>query len=145
MHPQLSRRLYEADIAGITEELCAERLWTVFSREFPMLDVGFRSSGEARLRLRLNFRQWNDIPPSIELLNYDGSPMTSRPATYPDIFHAGPHSSTGRPFICMRGSYEYHIHESHRMESWDDLRDKAGFRAGEIVTQVWTAWRRAHP
>jgi hypothetical protein len=145
MHPLLSKARFERDIAGINAELCAERKWTLFSAAFPILDIGFSSSGMAKIRVRLQCENWNDVPPAIELLAFDGTPLESLPSGLADIFNNSQHPITKRPFICMRGSREYHMHDSHRTEPWDDLKGKPGYRLGEIVTQVWNGWKRANP
>ena len=77
MHPVLSRRRFEEDIAGITPELCAERQWEVFQCVFLVFDVGFTAPDGARLRTRFLCDDWNDRPPAIEL----SSPPTSGAGT----------------------------------------------------------------
>jgi hypothetical protein len=143
MHPQLSEARFENDLAGVTQELCELRSWTIFEKKSPVFDVGFASPAGSRLRLRLTADSWNDLPPKIALLNWDGSPMSNKPGS--NIFHPGPHRDTGQAFICMRGSREYHTHESHVSDHWEPLRNLAEFRLGEIVTQIWNGWRKVTP
>jgi hypothetical protein len=78
-------------------------------RRYPILDVTILHTRS--LRLRLHCESWDEIPPSIDLLNVDGSFVGG--AMPGDIFHNGPHPNTGRPFVCMRGTREYHTHSSH--------------------------------
>ena len=143
MHPALSRAFFESETHGITEEHCALRQWQPFKIEYPVLDVGFTSEQGAQLRVRLLCDDWNELPPPIELLNFDGEYLTKKPARS-DIFNEGPHQMTGRPFICMRGAREYHLHESHRFDAWDELKGDPKFRLGEILTQIWNGWRHSH-
>lgn len=145
MHPVLSRRTFERDLQGTTPELCSERQWDLFRIEFPVVDVGFRCQNAARLRVRFTCEDWNDIPPSVELLDYEGNFLARLDPDPTSVFNNGPHAMTGRPFICMRGSREYHMHESHKTDPWDDLRGQPKYRLGEILTQIWRAWRRSHP
>jgi hypothetical protein len=145
VHPKLAKRRFDRDLAGVTDELCEERRWKIFRQEYPVLDVGFTSTGGAQLRLLLTCEHWNDVPPSITLMSYQGEAILVLPPGHSNIFHAGPHAQTQRPFVCMRGSREYHIHESHIADVWEDLKESADFRLGEIVTQVWNGWLRSNP
>ena len=145
MHPVLSRRRFEEDIAGITPELCAERQWEVFQCVFLVFDVGFTAPDGARLRTRFLCDDWNDRPPAIELRDYGGSLLSSVEPNRTSVFNGSAHSITGRPFVCMRGSREYHTHDSHQADLWENLKKSPDYRLGEIVTQVWRAWRREHP
>jgi hypothetical protein len=40
----------------------------------------------------------------------------------------------------MRGSREYHTHESHISDIWDNYRGMPEFSLGGIITQLWNAW-----
>lgn len=145
MHPSLAQARFEEDLVGLTDELCQIREWTVFSKEYPILDVGFSSPLGKRLRLRMRCDGWNDQPPAIEVLAWDGTHLAAMPQSSTSIFNGSNHRYTGRPFICMRGTREYHTHESHVNDFWEPLKERPEFRLGEIVAQIWSAWRKANP
>lgn len=147
MHPRLAIARFERALAGITAELCTERGWTIHSRSYPVLDVGFTSLGGGSLRLRLQCDRWNALPPSVALLTSDGQPFPAGRtiASSTGIFHVGPHPNTRAPFVCMRGTREYHTHDSHLTDAWEALRDSPDFSLGEIVTQIWRGWLKANP
>lgn len=145
MHPSLVQARFEEDLCGLTDELCQVRGWTVFSKEYPVLDVGFQSPQGRQLRLRLQCEDWNEQPPAIELLAWNGTYLDVIPTSSTNIFNGTNHRYTGRPFICMRGSREYHTHESHISDSWEQLKERPEFRLGEIVAQIWSAWIKANP
>jgi hypothetical protein len=84
---------------------------------------------------------WDDQPPSIELLNPDGSPFTG--PLPGGIFHQGPHPSVGRSFICMRGSLEFHTHPSHSNEAWAQYRGQDGMGLIGILMQIADNWQDA--
>lgn len=140
MHPLLARRRFESALQGLTEELCQMRQWTVIGREWPVIDLVFEAPARTPLRTRWVCDKWNAVPPSIELLEVDGAPVRHSLANPSSIFHAGPHPVTGKQFVCMAGSREYHIHESHLDADWDALRGLPRYRLLEIVTQVWNGW-----
>ena len=137
MHEVLARTNFERDVADLGAVAANSYQLTVNGRVYPILDVTICHSRPLRLRLRAD--DWDDQPPSIELLNPDGSAMTDRlPGS---IFHPGPHPATGRPFICMRGSREFHTHPSHLNESWAQYRGQDGMGLIGIVMQIATTWR----
>jgi hypothetical protein len=144
MHPLLAKARFDADLAGVTEELCEMRGWTVFEREYPIFDVGFRLPGGATLRIRMECEGWNEQAPAIVLQDWEGCHLTSVPATSKNIFNPSAHRHTGRPFVCMRGAREYHTHENHLNDPWSALSGSADYRLGEIATQIWNGWRKAN-
>lgn len=145
MHPSLAKAKFERDLAGITAELCEARSWTVFEREYPIFDVGFRASNGASLRIRMECEMWNEQPPAVLLQDWEGKNLAIGIASSTNIFNASLHRNTGRPFVCMRGSREYHTHESHLNDPWEALKGSADYRLGEIATQIWNGWRKANP
>ncbi|MES2304296.1 MAG: putative metal-binding protein [Gemmatimonadota bacterium] len=58
------------------------------------------------------------------------------------VFNGGAHPATGRPFVCMRGSREYHAHPSHIAELWEGIRRSSAYDLGGILTQLWHAWQK---
>lgn len=140
MHRMVSEQHFGDETAGFTPELFELRGWKPFEIAFPVIDVGFTAGGEIRVRIRMRCEQYNDDPASIELLNPQGQFLESVEADPAGVFNPGKHPSTGRPFICMRGSKEYHTHPSHIGDSWHGIRDSHSL--GYVLTQVWRAWKR---
>lgn len=140
MHPLLARNRFDADLRGLTEELCELRGWKVLKREWPLLDILFMKEGRAPLRTRWHCGGWDGLPPSVELLEEDGRPLERSIRTPRSIFHDGPHPATKQRFICMAGVREYHTHDSHLDADWDALRRQNGYRLLDIVTMVWNGW-----
>lgn len=117
--------------------------WTILEANYPILDVVFNHAIAAALRLRLNCTDWDELPPSIELLNATGKQLDTAPPNVGSVFNGGAHPSTGRPFVCMRGAREYHTHSSHTTDIWDNYRGTSGMDIGGIVLQLWRAWKRS--
>lgn len=145
MHPSLSKVRFDQDLIGITSELCELRGWIVFERDYPVFDVGFLSPNGASLRIRLECETWDELPPSVTLLDLKGQQLVTPPASSSNIFNASAHRITGRPFVCMRGVREYHTHESHVNDPWQPLKGSADYRLSEIATQIWNGWRKVNP
>ena len=137
-HDTLSRLKFERDVATLTDGFASRLRLLVHSRQWPVLDVTVEHS--APIRLRFYSQDWDDMPPSIELLDTDGGLYAGRiPGGQ---FHPGPHPATGRPFVCMRGSREYHLHPNHLNDSWDHYRGRDGMGLVGLVMQLGGAWRR---
>lgn len=144
VHKAAAKALFDKQ-AGFTPALLAERGWEVPLREFPVLELVFRAEGRVPLRTRFTCPDWNELPPSIALLALDGTSLGSIPRDPSGVFNPSAHPTTGRPFICMKGSLEYHTHSSHVNDSWDAIRGLSAYDLGGIVTQVWRAWQKATP
>jgi hypothetical protein len=140
MHAVLSRASFDAEIQGLTPELCGLRGWTLHEANYPALVVDFMRPQRPTLRVIMDFAGFPATPPSITLANDNGVALTEAPKAPGGQFHQGPHTRTGRPFVCMRGSREYHTHDSHVGDVWDNYRGRPEFSLGGIVTQVWNAW-----
>lgn len=136
----LSRAAFERDVGRLDSRLASRLGWTVVQRDFPILDVVIHHRSRP-LRLRLDCAGWDDMPPSIELLAEDGSHLATVPPGIP-VFNPGGHPATGRPFVCMRGSREFHTHPSHLSESWDNYRGQPGNDLLGLVEQLGRAWKR---
>jgi hypothetical protein len=144
MHRAAAQALFNKQ-AGFPPVLLAERGWELLGCKFPVLDILFTGPGRMPLRLQLSAPDWNEMPPAVSLLDRDGKHLTVIPRDPVGVFNGGPHPNTGRPFICMRGSREYHTHPSHVNDAWGQLRGKSAYDLGGIVTQIWNAWKKAKP
>ena len=76
MHEAASRALFEEEVAKFRPELLESRGWTLFSKDFPVLDVGFSAKDGACLRLRFLCNDWNERPPSVEFLDWGGRQLS---------------------------------------------------------------------
>lgn len=141
MHEAVSRALFEEEVAKLRPELFSARGWILFSKEYPSLDVGFSASNGAQLRLRLLCQDWNDRPPSVEFLDWQGQPLAVIQRDPSGVFNNSPHPQTRKPFICMKGVREYHTHPSHINDLWETIKGSDKFTLGGILTQIWHVWR----
>jgi hypothetical protein len=140
MHELVSRALFEEQTKGL-ERIARMRGWIVFKVEYPIIDVAFKGVNKD-IRIRMVCNDWNDLPPSIEFLTLSGDYLTTIRTDPKGVFNASQHPSTGRPFICMVGSREYHTHSSHVNDHWSNHNGKPGYDLGGILTQVWNAWEK---
>ena len=139
----LSRAIFERDVGRLDARTAGKFGWKVVTAEYPILDVIFEHETAAPLRVRLTCDDWNDVPPSVELLDASGVHLSTPPPNVGGIFHPGPHAQTGRPFVCMRGIREYHTHESHISDAWANYQRQPGNDLLGLVNQLWRGWKRA--
>jgi hypothetical protein len=144
MHEAASRALFEEEVSKIRSELLDLRGWTLFSKEYPILEMGFSAQDGARIRLKLVCDDWNERPPSVQFLDWEGRPLTAIQRDPAGVFNNSPHPTTGRPFVCMKGAREYHTHPSHIADAWETARGNDKFALGGILTQLWHVWRSLH-
>lgn len=138
-HEMLVRHLVADELAVLTQRFLEREGWTLNAAEFPHLDVTIQ--GAKPLRIRLNYEDWPDRPPSAELLEATGEVLNCPPFT---IFNMSAHPATGKPFICMRGFHEYHTHPSHVTEPWEQYRVDGNNLVG-LLMQVSRSWRTVYP
>lgn len=149
MNSVAAKALFDAAVAGLGDRLLKARGWVVHSRAWPSFEVSFCSDQRQELRVRLGCDDWNDMPPSVDLLAPDGRPLTALPnqrsGPTATIFNGSPHPRTNRPFVCMIGVREYHEHPSHVNDLWSNYKSLDSYSLGEIVTQLWRGWERFWP
>jgi hypothetical protein len=139
VHEALARANFRSDVEKLSPPFLKNRNWTLNEAEFPILDVTFNSDKPLRLRLRCD--EWNELPPSVELLKPGGSEWTE--GLPGGAFHQDRHETVGRTFICMVGAREYHIHSSHRADYWANHKDQDGMRLVGLLDRFNRSWRKA--
>lgn len=143
MLKDISIALFDDHTSGFSEKLASSRGWIFHKIAFPIIDCEFTKKDLPGLRIRMDCSEWDERPPSIELLSPDGEYLQA--AQVPKgtgVFNHSPHPSTKRPFVCMKGAYEYHTHPSHINDHWSPLRGSSGYSLGEILSQLWNAWKK---
>jgi len=140
MHPAAAKMLFGDEVAHLTPALAQRRQWILHSRAYPLIDCSFLAPGRTTMRVQLHCDDWNDLPPSISLHDATGALLATTPPNPMNVFNSSAHPVTGRPFICMRGSREYHTHSSHVTDLWEPLKGSSKYSLGGILTQVWNAW-----
>lgn len=140
MHEALAKANFDQDVAALSEAMVRDLRLTIHQKSFPILDV---TVGYEKKPIRFSFQcdDWNDKPPSIKILNLDGSRWTGAPSVPSTIFHGGADS-----FICMTGSREYHGPPgNHTQDVWDNYKGQSGMSIVGILLRLINAWRKAFP
>ena len=139
----LSRGAFVRDVRAMDRRVAKRRGWDIVEASYPILDVIFTHPTAGALRLKMHCTDWDELPPSIDLLGAKGDYLRTKPPNTDGQFHPGAHPRTGRPFVCMRGALEYHTHPQHLSDVWENYRGKPGMDLGGILFQLWRVWKRS--
>lgn len=154
LHPEVSKQLFEEEVGKIlgNADLLFERGWLVLVAVYPEFTLAVKHRKTGRIRVfRFIFDDWNDQPPKLSFL--DGETLLELPgAMWPTNALSHWHqsgwqpangASTGQPFMCMAGIREYHTHQSHISDSWENYKKQSGFDLGGIVSRVTEVFQKS--
>lgn len=71
-------------------------------------------------RIALNGDAYDAEPLKLAVVDPAGTPLPA--ASWPPGLSYGEHPVLGRPWACVRGTFEYHLYPGHHAESWDGIR-----------------------
>lgn len=118
LHPALLAEMLEDEAAVARQELGGRisRLEVVGS------DVRCHLTGTnvGSAIIRLDGERYDSEPFSVTVVDETGA-IADRSKWPGTLFH-GVHPGLGREFVCIRGTFEYHCHQSHLNERWDSYR-----------------------
>jgi len=146
VHESLARTLFCEDVAHLSDVAASREDLTVNSRDYPVLDVTVHA--RTPVRIQLVAPQWDEEPPRVVLLTADGCPWPVASAGQPPdtafrsggVFNHNAHEITGRTYVCMPGSYDYHTHPMHTADVWERYRGKPGMSLTGILLRLSAAW-----
>jgi hypothetical protein len=142
----VSRKKYERDAARFDPAAAdAEHIdgWKVQEITWPTFKVVFTHPKSRRaVGFRFLFDNWDQEPPSLSL--YDPETGEELPwSKWPQgVWSAGnAHPVTGKPFLCLAGIREYHIHSSHLNDPWSNYRTRDSYKFGHLIHRVWQRFK----
>lgn len=146
MDAAVSRKKFERDAApfapGAAEPLCFDG-WKVQDVTWPTFSVVFTHPKSRRpVGFRFLFENWDQEAPSLGL--YDPATGETLPwEKWPQgAWSVGnPHPVTQKPFLCLPGIREYHIHSSHLNDPWSNYRGRESYKFGHLLHRVWQRFR----
>lgn len=153
--PRVTRRKVqrELDQWRENEAVYRRRGWLMLAHEGVQFEIAFLtpvvvSAGAACLApvcVRFDYSNYDLWPPALEFIDVrDGSYV--RPGTRalvatdegPRDLLVDTHPASGRPFLCVPGTREYHSHPQHSGDSWLLHRSQ---HAGGLVRLCDLVWR----
>ena len=157
MHPEISKSLFEDQVQKLVTnpELIVNRGWLVLKHSYPNLVVAMRHRKSGQLRvLGFKFDGWNDQPPSLTLLKCDSDeelPHSQWPKNPlgKSYWHPGGWVSgsgilvPSKPFMCMIGIREYHEHQQHVKDAWENYKNQSSYELGQLLIQVSEVFQKS--
>jgi hypothetical protein len=155
MHPEVSRQFFEDGTKLITgnHDLLVDRGWLVLSASYPSLIIAVKHRATSKVRVfRFICDNWNDLPPALSLIDGETGqelPGSLWPTDNASHWHGSgwspaPGINTDKPFMCMVGIREYHTHQSHVDDSWDNYKNQPGFDLPGIVVRVTEVFQKSN-
>lgn len=124
-----------ADLLAQEADVAQHRLagLAVFEAGAGHVDVTFKAHGRD-WTLRLSGPDYDRLPLSVSFVGATGEPLPHE-QWLPGISH-GIHPVTTRPWVCLRGTLEYHLYPGHTSDSWDLSR--ADLRLADVAAHILT-------
>ena len=141
MDRTVSIRKFEAEIWALQTEAAgyvSAKGWKIVESTYPVLAVILRHSRSTReIEFRFTCDEWDELPPSLSLCHPNGGgelTWEEWPKDGWDVHQI--HTTTGKPFLCLPGLREYHTHQSHLGNKWENYRLLRTYRLRDIVDRV---------
>lgn len=141
MDAEVSRRKFAKAISAMTgdaSEFMKLRGWKVKAEEYPVLTLLFKHPTTGReVGFRFLCDNWDELPPSLTLVDpEDGSELPWEKWPQGGWNAGNQHPRTNKPFLCLPGIREYHTHDSHLNDLWENLRCRESYSLLHIVERV---------
>lgn len=141
MDPEVSKLKFAREqeaIAAASSDFAKSRGWELLPSDYPLIRVVLT---HPRSKRRVGFRflcdGWDEQPPSLSLFDPDTDAELPWERWPQGGWAAGnPHPGTTKPFLCLPGIREYHVHPSHVNEPWANLRPRETYKLRYIVHRV---------
>jgi hypothetical protein len=103
-------------------------------RDAGIIYVRFESGRDGKPGVfRLDCEQFDAQPPAVAMADAASLAELPQEAWTTGVSH-GIHPATGKPFVCLQGTAEYHSHPSHQEDSWDRYRNT--YRLRQTITNL---------
>ena len=137
----VSTRKFDRAVKSMTTHaslFVAERGWDVVAADYPLLSVVFKHPRSHRkIEFRFNCEDWDELPPSLALHHPASGkeiPWEQWPQGVWSVLEC--HPLTRKPFLCLRGIREYHSHNRHLGDMWENYRPLSSYGLLSIIDRV---------
>ena len=141
MDRAVSIRKFDRAVQSLTNKAAlfvGERGWNVVAAVYPRLSVVFKHPRSGRkIEFRFNCEDWDELPPSLTL--HDPAigqeiPWKHWPQGVWSVLEC--HPVTRKPFLCLIGIREYHSHNRHLGDLWENYRPLSSYGLLSIIDRV---------
>jgi hypothetical protein len=135
MRTELAGQMLDDELEVLRDALPANTGVTAW-REGTDVFVAFPAGRDGQPGLfRLGCAKFDAEPPTVAMLDPQTREELPLERWTPGVPHSI-HPVTGKPFVCLQGTAEYHSHPSHLQDSWDRYRPV--FRLAQTVRVLLT-------
>lgn len=120
LHPLVLADLLGDEVAVASERLGGRAVGLRHDGRHVTCPLG--PTGNAPRSLVLDGRWYDAEPFRVAVCGPDGLPLPAD-GWPPGLVHSV-HPVLGRPFACVRGTYEYHLFPGHHHDRWDAYRSR---------------------
>jgi hypothetical protein len=129
LHPSVLSELLDDEVVVINERLAARGVTA--QRDGHHVQVRAPELGENRI-LILDAERYDGEPVGVLIGDTDGHVLPG--SEWPPGLCQGEHPILRRPFVCVRGTIDYHAHPSHTSDAWDRYRGR--IRLADLVVHL---------
>ncbi len=129
LHPAILRALLEGEVLVINERLAARGVSVQCDNH--NLHVRAPELGQGRI-LVLDAESYDGDPVGVFIADNSGQLLPG--SQWPPGLCQGEHPVLHRPFVCVRGTIDYHTHPSHVSDTWDRYRGR--IRLADLVVHL---------
>ena len=135
MRKDLTEKLLDSELASCLEDGQLQGEWIRIERKDTDVFAWFTKGRDGQPGMfRLDCSRFDASPPSVSMVDPSTAVELPLERWTPGVAH-GIHPSTGKPFVCLQGTAEYHTHPSHLDDSWDKYR--ARFRLRQTIGRLF--------
>lgn len=127
LHPALRAELLDDEL-GVARARLGSRV-TGIERRDALICIPLSAPDGGPVFLTLDGSNYDAEPFELYVTEPDGA--VAPPARWPGQLAQAMHPVLDRPFLCIRGCYEYHTYPGHHQDRWDTVR--ATLRLAELL------------
>ncbi|HUY48409.1 MAG TPA: hypothetical protein VMV92_22220 [Streptosporangiaceae bacterium] len=120
LHPRVLADLLDDEVAVAVERLGNRAAG--LTHDGRHVRCPLRPAGDSRQWLSLDGMRYDGEPFRVAVCGPDGTPLPAE--AWPAGLVHSVHPVIGKPFACIRGTWEYYLHPTHHQERWDVHRSR---------------------
>jgi Predicted metal binding domain len=130
LHPSILEEILDAEM-GVAQERCGPRGATL-ERHRTAVHATWTTADHTVVTVAFDGAAYDAEPFRVDQVDANGQPQA--PGQWHKQLLHSVHPVLNRPFICVRGTYEYHCHPSHLDDRWDLHRGSV--RLGDLLAHL---------
>lgn len=132
LHPLVRHDLLTTE-AAVARDRLSERVTDIVAAG-DIVEVTF-TAHDRPWRLRLTGTDYDRLPVSVSFVDDAGNDLTAE-GWPPGLYFGSLHPVLNKPWVCLRGTLEYHLYTGHTAggDSWD--ANRADHRLADVISHI---------